>query len=142
MPPELAGRSALIDEFVGVLWESRQTGEGQRPWVLSGLRGVGKTVLLNQFGREAQELGLLVVKVEASPGQSLAAALSKQLNLTLRRIISTSEKARQLWLRAARVLKSFQIRVDPSGSYTFGVDLEAETGVGAPTGGTAVRENG
>lgn len=128
VPPELAGRRALADEFVGMLYEARQTGEGQRPWIVSGLRGVGKTVLLNSLAREAIDLGSLVVKVEATPTQSLSLALSKQLNLILRRMLAR-EMARHLWIRAARVLKSFQLRIDPSGAYSFGIDLDPERGV-------------
>ena len=56
VPPVLAGRSDLMSEFRTRLYQARETGEGERPWILSGLRGVGKTVLLNQLGRDAAEL--------------------------------------------------------------------------------------
>lgn len=139
VPPELAGRSEILDQFRELLYQARESGDGERPWILSGLRGVGKTVLLNQFGATALELKLLFVKVEASSGQSLAVALTKELHLALRKVTSGSDRARQVWGRAVRVFRSFQVRVDPSGVYTFGVgvDFEPEPGV-ADSGNLAV----
>jgi len=87
VPPELAGRNDLIQEFKQRLDQARESGEGERPWVLSGLRGVGKTVLLNQLGREAAELRLVFVKVEALRSISLPMALSKELQLSLRKLL-------------------------------------------------------
>ncbi len=137
VPPVLAGRSDLLSEFRNRLYQARETGEGERPWILSGLRGVGKTVLLNQLGREAAELKLIFIKVEASSSKPLAVALAKELHLALRRVLSSSDRARALWSRAARVLRSFQVRVDPSGTYSFTVDIEPERGV-ADSGDLAV----
>ena len=64
-------------------------------------------------------------------------ALAKELHLALRRVLSTSDRARALWSRAARVLRSFQVRVDPWGSYSFTIDIEPERGV-ADSGDLAV----
>ncbi|WP_241985091.1 MULTISPECIES: ATP-binding protein [unclassified Cryobacterium] len=137
VPPLLAGRSDLLREFRNRLYQARETGEGERPWILSGLRGVGKTVLLNQLGRDAAELKLVFVKVEASSGKPLAVALAKELHLALRRILSSSDRAKALWSKAASVLHSFQVRVDPSGTYSFTVDVDPEPGV-ADSGDLAV----
>lgn len=137
VPPLLAGRSDLLGEFRNRLYQARESGEGERPWIFSGLRGVGKTVLLNQLGREAAELKLIFIKVEASSSKPLAVALAKELHLALRRILSSSERAKQLWSRAARVLRSFQVHVDPSGTYSFTMDIEPERGV-ADSGDLAV----
>lgn len=137
VPPVLAGRSDLLSEFRNRLSQARETGEGERPWILSGLRGVGKTVLLNQLGRDAAELKLIFIKVEASSSKPLAVALAKELHLALRRVLSSSDRARALWSKAASVLRSFQVRVDPSGTYSFTVDVEPERGV-ADSGDLAV----
>ena len=137
VPPLLAGRSDLLSEFRNRLFQARETGEGERPWIFSGLRGVGKTVLLNQLGREAVDLKLVFIKVEASSSKPLAVAVAKELHLALRRILSGSERAKQLWSRAASVLRSFQVHVDPSGSYSFTMDIEPERGV-ADSGDLAV----
>jgi hypothetical protein len=137
IPPELAGRSELVAEFSQLLYQARETGEGQRPWVLSGLHGVGKTALLNQLGREAHALKLVSIKVEANRTTSLSVSLAKELHLALRRVMSASNHARELWIRAARALKSFQIRFDPDGTYALGLTVEAQRGV-ADSGDLAV----
>ncbi|GGF32718.1 ATP-binding protein [Subtercola lobariae] len=129
IPPELAGRAQLVAEFRQMLFQARETGEGDRPWILTGLRGVGKTVLLNQLGREATELKLMFVKVEASASAPLANSLAKELHLALRRVLSTSDKAKKIWHASARALRSFQLRVDPTGAYSFGVTVEPQLGV-------------
>jgi hypothetical protein len=105
--------------------------------VLSGLRGVGKTVLLNQLGREAAELRLVFVKVEASRSISLPMALSKELQLALRKLLSKPERGGEVWTSAARVLRSFQVRLDPTGSVSFAIVIEPERGV-ADSGDLAV----
>jgi len=137
VPPELAGRSTLLQEFGTRLYQARESGEGERPWILSGLRGVGKTVLLNQFGREATQLKLVFVKVEASASVSLSLALAKELQLALRKLLSTSDRAKQMWSRAASVLRSFQVRLDPTGAVSFAIDVEPLRGV-ADSGDLAV----
>ena len=134
VPPVLAGRSVLLREFRNRLYQARETGEGAR---LSVLRGVGKTALLNRLGRDAAELKLIFIKVEASSSKPLAVALAKELHLALRRVLSSSDRAKALWFRAARVLRSFQGRVVPSGTYSFTVDVEPERGV-AVSGDLAV----
>ncbi|WP_343600478.1 hypothetical protein [Mycobacterium sp.] len=58
---------------------SKQRGEGDRGWVLNGLRGVGKTVLLNELLRRAGERDWVTAKVEAGAGESLPVALSQAL---------------------------------------------------------------
>lgn len=137
IPPELAGREDLIDRFRSVLREARDTGEYARPWIIHGLRGVGKTVLLTQFAREATELKLVVVKVEASSGVPLTVALAKQLNLALRKVMSAGGRTKQVWEQAARALKSFQIRVDPAGNTSIGMSIEPALGI-ADSGDLAV----
>jgi hypothetical protein len=137
VPPELAGRSALLEEFHTRLYQARESGEGDRPWILSGLRGVGKTVLLNHLGREAAELKLAFVKVEATGSVPLPVALAKELQLALRKRLSASDRARQIWVRAASALKSFQVRLDPTGAVSFALDVEPLRGV-ADSGDLAV----
>ncbi|MCU1480813.1 MAG: hypothetical protein JWQ19_1599 [Subtercola sp.] len=137
IPPELAGRADLVAEYRRLLYQARETGEGDRPWILTGLRGVGKTVLLNQFGKEAADLKLMFIKVEASGDTPLAQSLIKELHLALRRVMSASDRARRTWHTAARAFRSFQLRIDPTGSYAFGVTIEPSLGV-ADSGDLAV----
>src|SRR3712207_8142632 len=69
-PPELAGRDAELGAFDVVL-ERIAHGRPERSLVLTGLRGVGKTVLLNQLRSAAISRGWGTGKIEARPEQSL-----------------------------------------------------------------------
>jgi hypothetical protein len=129
VPPVLSGRSSVLEAFDRTLKDMSASGEGDRPWVLSGLRGVGKTVLLNEFTRRAKQRDWITVKVEASPGVSLAGALANGLYRPLRDTKAASEKAGNFLKRAIRVFSSFQIKVDPTGATSFGFDVEPERGV-------------
>src|SRR5437660_3969627 len=78
-PPALAGRDALLTAFDVVVRRCEDLGEGDRGWILNGLRGVGKTVLLNELLRRAGERDWITAKVEAGAGESLSVALSHAL---------------------------------------------------------------
>jgi len=69
-PPELAGRDEQLDAFDVVL-ERVARGRPERSIVLTGLRGVGKTVLLNALRSAAVRAGWGTGKLEARPDQSL-----------------------------------------------------------------------
>jgi len=56
-PPLLAGRESLLDAFEVVRRRAEELGEGDRSWVLNGLRGVGKTVLLNELLSQVSDRG-------------------------------------------------------------------------------------
>jgi hypothetical protein len=116
VPPELAGRSAILDSFTRLIDQVAATGEGDRPWVLSGLRGVGKTVLLNELVRRARERDWITIKIEASANQPLAAVISREFHLALRRETRAAERAGELVKRAWSALGNFQLQFDPDGS--------------------------
>src|SRR5258707_12908427 len=78
-PPALAGRDAVLTAFDVVVRRSEELGEGDRGWILNGLRGVGKTVLLNELLRRASERDWITAKVEAGAGDSLSVGLSQAL---------------------------------------------------------------
>ncbi len=125
-PPALVGRDALIESFkVTVQRAARgQPGQSLMP---TGLRGVGKTVLLNRFAEEARALGAHVVLVEAPEDGNLRQLLAKEARrvlLHLDRIGAVSEAVK----RALRVFKSFSIKVNPDGSFSAGIDLDPEVG--------------
>jgi hypothetical protein len=124
-PPEIAGRDRQIAAFATGL-ERCELGYGERGVVLSGLRGVGKTVLLNEFASIAERRRWITAKVEASAGRSvlglLTASLYRSLRATARR-----EGARRV-MDLLRVFKAFSLTVDPTGHYTFGVDVEPAVG--------------
>lgn len=103
-PPELAGRSGTITDGTIALARARQ-GRG-KSLLLLGLRGVGKTVLLNRLAEIARQEGNLAVVLEAPEGKDLAALLVPHLRQALLSL-SASARARDLASRAAGVLRSF-----------------------------------
>ena len=74
--------------------------------VLVGLRGVGKTVLLDRIRELAEGLALETIRIEAPENRSLPAMLAPQLRLVLLRL-SRQEKAADLAIRGLRALAGF-----------------------------------
>jgi hypothetical protein len=92
----------------------------------TGLRGVGKTVLLNRFDRIAQDAGLQVAFMEASDDGSFVTLLANRIRriiLELDRLGALSEAAK----RAMRVFKSFTVRFGAEG-LAFAIDVDPERG--------------
>lgn len=104
-PPELAGRDEIIDETVIALDRIRR-GRAGRSLLLYGLRGVGKTVLLNRIRADAERRGFLAVSMEAPEGRSLPALLAPHLRGVLLKL-SRAEAARDLAGRGLRALAGF-----------------------------------
>ncbi|WP_141014881.1 ATP-binding protein [Nocardioides sambongensis] len=84
-PPELAGRDEQLRAFDVVL-ERIARGRAERSLVLTGLRGVGKTVLLNALRSAAVRKGWGTGKLEARPDQSLRRPLSSALHQAVREL--------------------------------------------------------
>ncbi|MCY4008088.1 MAG: ATP-binding protein [Rhodobacteraceae bacterium] len=104
-PPELAGRDELI-ERVAVALDRIRSGKSARSFILYGLRGVGKTVLLNRIRLDAEARGIASVRMEAPEGRSLPALLVPALRAALLRL-SRGEALRDNVLRGMRALASF-----------------------------------
>jgi hypothetical protein len=84
-PPELAGRDAQLRAFDVVL-ERIAKGRPERSIVLTGLRGVGKTVLLNALRSAAVRAHWGTGKLEARPDQGLRRPLSAALHVAVREL--------------------------------------------------------
>ena len=82
-PPELAGRDREISQFEVVL-ERVARGRPERSMVLTGLRGVGKTVLLNTFRSMAMQRLWGTGKIEARPEQSIRRPVAAALHMAVR----------------------------------------------------------
>jgi len=104
-PPELAGREGILEQARVLLGRVL----GKRPEksiLLTGMRGVGKTVLLNEIERMAQRVGYRTILIEAHEEKRLAALLVphlRRLLYDLDRIAGAGDKVR----RGIGVLKSF-----------------------------------
>ena len=104
-PPELAGRDEVIEAAKIALHRIR-AGRPEKGQMLLGLRGVGKTVLLNRISDMAEEAGYHVVMLEALEGQRLAEYLAPALKSTLLRL-NRAEKAKEYVSRAVGALRGF-----------------------------------
>ncbi|GAB2472552.1 ATP-binding protein [Jatrophihabitans fulvus] len=124
-PPELAGRDGELDGFEVVL-ERVSRGRPERSMVLTGLRGVGKTVLLNAMRSAAVRRGWGTGKLEARPDQALRRPLAAALHLAVRELAGRDEDGTK---HALGVLKSFVQREAGKGrAWQPGIDVPAVTG--------------
>ncbi|MCC6387087.1 MAG: ATP-binding protein [Dehalococcoidia bacterium] len=104
-PPELAGRDSLL-ESVSIALQRVRRGSPAKSVLMVGLRGVGKTVLLDRMRKQAGLLGLETIQVEAPEDRSLPALLAPELRLALLRL-SVNDRARERATRALRALAGF-----------------------------------
>ncbi len=81
-PPELVGRDEIIKD-VGVALARTAKGRAAKHTILMGLRGVGKTVLLDHLYRQALAAGYAAIKIEAPENQKLADLLVPNLRRAL-----------------------------------------------------------
>jgi hypothetical protein len=84
-PPELAGRDALIEQARVAIIRAK-AGRSAKSAIMLGLRGVGKTVLLNAFEEIADQEGCQSALLEIEPDKPLAQQLAPQLQHILHRL--------------------------------------------------------
>ncbi|HEX6359676.1 ATP-binding protein [Actinophytocola sp.] len=113
-PPELAGREKEIAAFDVVL-ERVARGRPERSLVLTGLRGVGKTVLLGELRSMAVRRGWGAGKIEARPDAGLRRPLSAALHRAVRDL-AVRHRAPDRVEHVLGVLKAFALRASPSDS--------------------------
>ncbi len=125
-PPELAGRDQIIADASVALGRVK-LGRSARSQLLLGLRGVGKTVLLNRIAAIAEEQGYHPVMLEAPEDRRLAEMLVPPLRQLLFRL-SRLDQARNVARRGLAVLRSFakafKVKV---GDVEFTVEAELGT---------------
>jgi hypothetical protein len=127
-PPELAGRDELR-ETVCIAIERTRAGKSARSVLMVGLRGVGKTVLLDRMRVDAEAAGILTVRIEAPEERSLPALLAPQLRIALLRL-SKVEQAKDVAVRALRALAGFAKGLKLTyGDIDVGLDYECEPGL-------------
>jgi hypothetical protein len=127
-PPVLAGRGdelATFDLLLGRL----EAGYTEQSMIITGLRGVGKTVLLAEFRSRSEDAGWAVVELEVAKHDD--SAFGRILAREIRRAlfaIAPSKRWREKARRAAGVLKSFSVTVGADGAMTAALDVEALEG--------------
>jgi hypothetical protein len=120
-PPELAGRDKLIEDSavdMDRLLESRPT----KGMVLLGLRGVGKTVLLNRLHHMADEKGIRTAKIEAPEGGALPQLLAPELRRILYGLdlqTAAGSSLRQAVTALRNFVGTFKVKI---GDIEFGIE--------------------
>jgi hypothetical protein len=127
-PPELAGRDAVREQMALCIQRLRK-GRPAKSMMLVGLRGVGKTVLLDQMMKDAVATGVVAIRIEAPEGRSLPAMLAPQLRLGLLRL-SRIDAARDFAVRGLRALAGFAGKLKITyADIEVGIDYASEPGL-------------
>ena len=129
-PPELAGRDRELQQFEVVL-ERVARGRPERSMVITGLRGVGKTVLLNTFKSMAIQRLWGTGKIEARPDQSIRRPVAAALHMAIREL-APRHRAPERIEEFLGVLKAFAMR-DPAAAkgtshWSPGIEVPASRG--------------
>lgn len=127
-PPEMVGRDGLR-EAARIALARIRSGRSSKSIVMVGLRGVGKTVLLDRIREDAEVNGLLTPRIEASEQRSLPSMIAPQLRTALTRL-SRREAAKALSQKALGALASFAktLRVTFQ-DIEVGLDFDPEPGL-------------
>lgn len=126
-PPELVGRDPILEQARILLGRVKQK-KPEKSMLLTGLRGVGKTVLLNEIKRMADSDGYRTISIEAHEGKALGPLIApylRSLLYDLDRIAGTGDKVK----RGLAVLRSFigALKVTV-GDVSIGLDIDPEKG--------------
>jgi hypothetical protein len=127
-PPELAGRDDVV-EMASIALDRLKDGKPAQNIILHGLRGVGKTVLLNEIKDVAEQKEIATVKIEAPEERSLPSVLLPPLRsalLRLNRIASAKAAVARALSAMAGFAKALRVKY---GDIEFNVDLTAEAGL-------------
>jgi type II secretory pathway predicted ATPase ExeA len=126
-PAHLAGRRVELEDF-DILLKRLASGRSEKAMAVTGLRGVGKTVLLRSYEAQADRLGWKAVTAEVSKNVDFSAQLA---TLSKKALFQLSPKAR--WdarlRQTASIVKSFSISVQPDGTLGLGLDVDADDGL-------------
>ena len=127
-PVLLVGRNDQIASF-DLLLQRLEKGRSEQSLIVTGLRGVGKTVLLNVFGQKAEERGWAVVEYEVAKNDETQ--FRREIGGLFRKALfqlSKKEQWKDLGRTAAGVLRSFTFSIDPQGALTAGLDADVVEG--------------
>ncbi len=127
-PPELVGREPVLEQ-ARILLGRTLAGRSEKSLLLTGLRGVGKTVLLNEIQRMASASGYRTIEVEAHEDKHMGPLLApslRRLLYDLDRLAGAGDKVK----RGLAVLRSFISGIKLTvGEVDIGLDIEPERGV-------------
>lgn len=126
-PPEMVGREPVIEQARILLGRVKQK-KSEKSMLLTGLRGVGKTVLLNEIKRMADAVGYHTIFIEAHEGKALGPLIApylRSLLYDLDRVAGAGDKVK----RGLAVLRSFIGGLKLTiGDVSIGLDIDPEKG--------------
>lgn len=123
MPPYLAGREADI-QTVEQMFEALSMNIPTQSVIFSGLRGVGKTVLINRLQRSAEERGIFCKHIEVEERKDFISQIASCAQGFLRKI-STRENLKYLIQKPLDAIKALVISFDPENS-TFSLSMQEQ----------------
>ena len=126
-PPELVGRDPILEQ-ARILLGRVKAGRAEKSLLLTGLRGVGKTVLLNEIERQAKRAEYRTIAIEAQENKPLGPLIApylRSLLYDLDRIAAMGDKVK----RGLRVLRSFMGALKMTyQDVSIGLDIDPERG--------------
>jgi hypothetical protein len=117
-PPELAGRDAELRQFE-ILTGRLKRGASEQSMIVKGLRGVGKTVLLNAFENQAESQDFLTYYHELTPESVLAQEITRDCEKALTRL-SVSERMGNKIRESLRHMRTIRL----TGPEGFGLEVD------------------
>lgn len=127
-PPELVGRQEVLEQ-ARILVARVKEGRSGKSILLTGLRGVGKTVLLNEIRQRAQQAGYRSMLVE-TPEET---GLVKRLTIELRSLLLQMDRASRRAIKVRKALGTLKAFVGAVkvryGELELGLDFDPELGV-------------
>ena len=126
-PPELVGRDPILDQ-ARILLGRVKLKKPEKSMLLTGLRGVGKTVLLNEIDRLALSEGYRTIFIEAHEGKSLGHLLAphlRRLLFELDRMAGVGDKVKRGLAILSSFIKAMRVTVD---DVAYGLDIDPEVG--------------
>lgn len=125
------GRDAELESFE-ILLERLRRGYAEQSMLITGLRGVGKTVLLGAFEGRARHSGWVTVAAEIAKNENFGPRIGSMVRRALLQVAPRSSWTDRI-RRAAGVLRSFSLTLSAEGAVTAGIEVEAVEGM-ADTG--------
>jgi len=128
LPPELAGRDDIIEK-VSIQLDRCRNGLSYRSFLMVGLRGVGKTVLLNHLAKNAEAEGFSVMSIEVPEKRSLPAVIIPALRsalIKLDRLSATGDLAKKALRTLGGFVGAMKLKYQ---DIELGVDLSSEPGI-------------
>jgi hypothetical protein len=126
-PPELAGRATVLEQAENVITRSKR-GRPAKSIMMLGLRGVGKTVLLNRIDLIAENTGSQTALFEADTERALPELLTPQLHrllLKLNRLKRVGDEIRKAFGLLRSFASAFKVKFE---GIEFGISDETSTG--------------